>query len=33
MQEMQRLEIDILGVSEVRWTNTGSCDKQGYYII
>ena len=33
MQEMQRLEIDVLDLSEVRWTNTGSFDKQGYHII
>ena len=33
MQEMQRREIDVLGLSEVRWTNTGSFDKQGYHII
>ena len=33
MQEMQRLEIDVLGLSEVRWTNTGSFDKQEYHII
>ena len=33
MQEMQRLEIDVLGLSEVRGTNTGSFDKQGYHII
>ena len=33
MQEMQRLEIDVLGLSEVRWTDTGSFDKQGYHII
>ena len=33
MQEMQRLEINVLGLSEVRWTNTGSFDKQGYHII
>ena len=33
MQEMQRLEIDVLGLSEVRWTDIGSFDKQGYHII
>ena len=33
MPEMQHLEVDVLGLSEVRWTNTGSFDKQGYYII
>ena len=33
VQEMQRLEIDVLGLSEVRWTNTDSLDKQGYHII
>ena len=33
MQEMQRLEIDVLGLSEIRWTNTGSFDKQGYHVI
>ena len=31
--EMQHLEVDVLCLSEVRWTNTGSFDKQGYYII
>ena len=30
---MQRLEIDVLGLSEVRWTDTGSFDQQGYHII
>ena len=33
MQEMQRLEIDVLDLSEVRWTDTGSFDKQEYHII
>ena len=33
MQEMQRLEIDVLGLSEVKWTYTGSFDKQGYHVI
>ena len=33
MQEMQRLKIDVLGLSEVRWTNTGLFDKQGYRIM
>ena len=33
MQEMQRLETDILGLSEVRWPSIGSLDKQGYHII
>ena len=27
MKEMQRLEINILGLSEVKWTDTGSFDK------
>ena len=30
---MQRLEIDILDLSEVKWTDTGSFDKQGHHII
>ena len=33
IQEMQRLKIDVLGLLEVRWTNPGSFDKQGYHII
>ena len=33
MQQMQRVEIDVLGLSEVRWTKTGSFYKQGYHII
>ena len=32
MQEMRCLEIDVLGLSEVRWIDTGSFDKQGYHI-
>ena len=33
MQEMQHLEIDVLGLLKVRWTDTGSFDKRGYHII
>lgn len=32
IREMERLKIDILGVSEMRWPNVGKCQVNGYYV-
>ena len=31
-QEMARVYIDILGISELRWTGMGEFNSDGYYI-
>ena len=31
-QEMSRVKIDILGISEVKWTGMGECNSDGHYI-
>ena len=31
-QEMARANIDILGISELRWTGMGECNSDGHYI-
>ena len=31
-QEMARVNIDILGISELRWTGMGEFNSDGYYI-
>ena len=31
-QEMTRVNIDILGISELRWTRTGIFNSDDYYI-
>lgn len=30
IMEMKRLDLDIIGISEARWTDSGSLDKDGY---
>ena len=31
-QEMGRVNIDILGISELKWTGTCECNSDDYYI-
>ena len=31
-QEMTRVNVDILGISELRWTGTGECNSDDHYI-
>ena len=31
-QEMTRVNIDILGISELRWTGMGECNSEDHYI-
>ena len=31
-QEMARVNVDILGISEVKWTGTGECNSGDHYI-
>ena len=31
-QEMARLNIDILGISELKWTEMGELNSDGHYI-
>ena len=31
-QEMARVNIDILGISELKWTGMGECDSDDHYI-
>ena len=31
-QEMARVNIDILGISELKWTGMGGCNPDDYYI-
>ena len=31
-QEMARANIDILGISELKWTGTGECNSDDHYI-
>ena len=31
-QEMSRVNIDILGISELKWTGTGECHSDDHYI-
>ena len=31
-QEMTRLNVNILGISELRWTGMGECDSDDHYI-
>ena len=31
-QEMARVNIDILGISELKWTGMGECNSDGHYI-
>ena len=31
-QEMARVNIDILGISELKWTEMGECKSDDYYI-
>ena len=31
-QEMARVNIDILGISEIKWTGMGEFNSDGYYI-
>ena len=33
MMEMERLHIDVLGLAEVRWTESGMIDKRNYVMI
>ena len=30
-QEMARVNIDILGISELKWTGTGECNSDDHY--
>ena len=31
-QEMARVNVDILGISELRWTGMGECNSDEHYI-
>ena len=31
-QEMARVNVDILGISELRWTGIGECNSDDHYI-
>ena len=31
-QEMARVNIDILGISELKWTGMGKCNSDNHYI-
>ena len=31
-QEMARVDIDILGISELKWTGMGECNSDDHYI-
>ena len=31
-QEMARVNIDILGISEIKWTGMGECNSDDHYI-
>ena len=31
-QEMARVDVDILGISELRWTGMGECNSDEHYI-
>ena len=31
-QEMARVNVDILGISELRWTGMGECNSDDHYI-
>ena len=31
-QEMARVNVDILGISELRWTGMGECNSEDHYI-
>ena len=31
-QEMARVSVDILGISELKWTGMGDCNSDDYYI-
>ena len=31
-QEMARVNMDILGISELKWTGMGECNSDDYYI-
>ena len=31
-QEMARLNTDIFGISELKWTGMGKCNSDGHYI-
>ena len=31
-QEMARVNVDILGISELKWTGTGKCNSDDHYI-
>ena len=31
-QDMARVNIDILGISELKWTGMGECDSDDHYI-
>ena len=31
-QEMARVHVDILGISELKWTGMGDCNSDGHYI-
>ena len=32
IQEMARVNIDILGISELKWTGMGECNSDNHYI-
>ena len=31
-QEMARLNVDIIGISKLKWTGMGECNSDGHYI-